>query len=151
MDLYQEMKTVIAALEADGIPYALCGGLAMAVHRFPRATMDIDLMIEETALERAKQIAQRLGFAIDAGLMVFAKGAVKIHRLTKIDPEFADALPLDLLLVTPELRAIWNSRDTVAWEGGTLSVVSRVGLIKLKKLRHSGQDQDDIKHLEDNA
>lgn len=150
MDLYEEMKKVITALEAAGIPYALCGGLAMAVHRFPRATMDIDLMIEKTTLEQVKQIMQKLGYSVDAGLMMFAKGAVKIYRLTKIDPEFEDALPLDLLLVTPKLRAIWDTRDTVVWEGGPLRVVSRAGLIKLKKLRHSGQDQDDIKRLKEN-
>lgn len=46
MDLYEEMKKVIVALETAGVPYALCGGLAMALHRFPRATMDIGLMAD---------------------------------------------------------------------------------------------------------
>lgn len=35
------------------------------------------------------------------------------------------------------------------WEGGTLSVVSRAGLIALKSLRSSPQDMADIVALED--
>ena len=43
LDLLEELKNVLARLEQDGVPYALCGGLAMAVHGYPRATVDIDL------------------------------------------------------------------------------------------------------------
>jgi hypothetical protein len=35
------------------------------------------------------------------------------------------------------------------WENGTFSVVSRDGLIALKRFRSSGQDLDDIKALEE--
>ena len=59
-----------------------------------------------------------------------------------------EALPLDLLLLTPAIKDVWQSRESVNWEGGLLRVVSRDGLIKLKILRNSGQDRDDIKHLE---
>lgn len=43
----------------------------------------------------------------------------------------------------------WQSRQALAWEGGTVRVVSRQGLIALKSLRASGQDLDDIALLED--
>jgi hypothetical protein len=57
-------------------------------------------------------------------------------------------LTLDVLLVTPALREVWESRVQADVEGGTLSVVSREGLIALKKFRGSGTDLDDIKKLE---
>ena len=44
-DLYEEFKSIISALEQRGIDYAVCGGLAMAVHGLARATVDIDLLI----------------------------------------------------------------------------------------------------------
>ena len=47
MDLLQELKTLISKLKEEKIDFALCGGLAMAVYAFPRATMDIDIMIKE--------------------------------------------------------------------------------------------------------
>lgn len=39
-DLERELELVIDAFTAKGVAYALCGGLALAVHGFPRATKD---------------------------------------------------------------------------------------------------------------
>jgi len=52
-----------------------------------------------------------------------------------------------MLLVTPEIRQVWESRQRVSWEKGELPVISPKDSIQLKSLRQSGQDQDDIKHL----
>jgi hypothetical protein len=79
--------------------------------------------------------------------MNFADGKVRIHRMTKIDEATGDALPLDFLLVTDELKDVWESSAEVEWDRGRLSVVSPEGLIKLKSLRMSGQDRDDIARL----
>ncbi len=148
MNLLDRMRQLVMALDDAGIPYALCGGLAMAVHSFPRATMDVDLLIEESSLEAAKAIAGELGYTLDVGLMQLAGGKVKLYRLTMLETGTDEVLPLDLLLVTPKLRDVWEGRDTVLWEGRPLHVVSRAGLIEMKRLRGSGQDQDDIKRLE---
>ena len=43
IDLYIELKALLQALETGGVPYALCGGLALMVYQRPRATVDIDL------------------------------------------------------------------------------------------------------------
>jgi hypothetical protein len=56
-------------------------------------------------------------------------------------------LSLDLLLVTPAIQAAWDSRQTMEWDFGKITVVSRDGLIALKSLRGNGLDQDDIKRL----
>ena len=148
LDIYDEFRRLIAALAKHKLDYALCGGMAMAVYQRPRATIDIDILIPEEALERVVTIAKELGYNIRGKDLSFANGAVEIRRLSKIDPEAGDLLSLDLLLVTPALRAIWETRTYSEWEGGRLSVVSRAGLIALKQLRKSGLDLDDIKALE---
>ncbi len=79
--------------------------------------------------------------------MEFRDGAVKIHRLIKIDKDSGEHLGLDLLIVTPETKKAWDDRLTVEWEGDPLKVVSPQGLILLKSFRSSGQDQDDIEYL----
>jgi hypothetical protein len=38
LDLEAELDAVIGALSHAGIEYAVCGGLAMAIHGKPRAT-----------------------------------------------------------------------------------------------------------------
>ena len=151
LDLFDELAALIAALEAEPVDYALCGGLAMAVHAVPRATIDIDLMIQATDLPIVMRIANRLGYTFEAAPMRFRGGQVEIRRISKIDPVSNDTLTLDLLLVTPVTESAWNSRQAIEWEGGTIRVVSRSGLIELKSLRGSGQDLDDIALLREDG
>jgi hypothetical protein len=148
LDIYEELRRLVELLEAERIDYALCGGLAMAVHGQPRATIDIDLLILSESSERLIAAAATLDYLIRGMDMSFAKGVIEIRRVSKIDPESGDLLSLDLLLVTPPILPVWESRIEASWEGGQLKVVSPDGLIALKRLRGSGQDLDDIQKLE---
>jgi len=105
------------------------------------------MMIEALSLERTKQAVGALGFTMSAKPMEFHGGKVHMHRVSKIEADTEETLVLDLLIVTPDIRQAWESRMKVEWEGGSLSVVSPEGLILLKSLRRSGQDQDDIQYL----
>jgi hypothetical protein len=148
MELFEEFKQFVSAFKEENIEYALCGGLAMAVYAFPRATLDIDILIEPEILEKAKKVAKGLGFSLDTGLMEFSDGAIQIYRLTKIEPGDDEPLMLDMLLLTPEIMKVWETKRILTWAEGELPIVSPEGLIKLKSFRNSGQDQDDIKNLE---
>ena len=148
-DLYEEFRKLISALDHRQIDYALCGGLAMAVYDHPRATIDIDLLILSEALDSVTTIAKELGYTIRGLEMSFSNGAIEIRRVSKIHPTTGHVLSLDLLLVTPDVRSIWDSRTRADWEDGELSVVSRAGLIVLKRFRGSGRDLDDIAALEE--
>jgi hypothetical protein len=147
LDLYDELKSLIAIFDRNRVAYALCGGLAMAVHGIPRATIDIDMLIANEALSSAQSAARQLGYTLIAAPMSFADGKAQIHRISKIDPDSRDVLMLNLLLVTDPLLEIWEAREQVEWENGNLWVVSRAGLIALKQLRRSGQDLIDIARL----
>ncbi len=147
LDITDELRALAAKLDEQNIEYALCGGMAMAVHSRPRFTIDIDLLIQEESLTGAMTVAESLGYNIRGKDLSFANGAVEIRRLSKIDADAGDLLTVDFLLVTPQIREAWDSRVESEWEGGKLSVVSPAGLIALKQLRNSGQDLDDIKAL----
>jgi hypothetical protein len=147
-DLFNEFRSLVAALDRNQIDYALCGGLAMAIHGRARATVDIDLLLLSDSLDAAKNIASELGYNIRGLDMSFAKGAIEIRRLSKIDGESGQVLSLDFLLVTPQIQGVWDRRVKAEWQEGTISVVSREGLITLKSLRNSVQDQADIAVLE---
>jgi hypothetical protein len=149
LDLIDEFRALVEALEAAGVEFAVCGGLAVAIHARPRATIDVDLLLPRDQLERARQIAREQGYRIEAGPMIVRPGAVEMHRLSKPDPETGDLLSVDLLLVTDPLRRVWEERVRVDWEHGSLPVVSRAGLVTMKRLRGSGQDLDDIRELEE--
>ena len=149
LDIDDEFRNLVAAMEKHQIDYALCGGMAMAVYQQPRMTIDIDVLIQPDSFEGVAAIAKQQGYTIRGKDMSFANGAVEIRRVSKMDIDAGDLLSLDLLLVTPELMPMWESRVRAEWEGGAFSVVSREALIALKRLRSSGQDLDDIKALEE--
>jgi hypothetical protein len=146
-DLYYEFRKLIAGLDENQIDYALCGGIAMAIYDRPRATVDIDLLILSESLDGVMAIASAFDYKIRGLEMTFSSGAIEIRRVSKIDSESGQVLSLDLLLVTPEIQQIWDSRVQADWEGGKLSVVSREGLIRLKNMRGSAQDNADISAL----
>jgi hypothetical protein len=147
MDILDELNALTQKFKEEKIEYALCGGLAMAIYALPRATLDIDILIEPGLLDTTRCIAHELGYNLEAAPMEFHDGKIQIHRLTKIENGSGEAMVLDILIVTPEIRETWNNRMTFEWEHGMISVVSPEGLILLKSFRRSGQDQDDINYL----
>lgn len=150
-DIAEELRFLVAKLNEHDIEYALCGGMAMAVHQEPRMTVAIDMLIQKKSLADVMTVAHELGYTIRGLDMTFANGAVEIRRISKIDPDAGDVLSLDFLLVTAEVRTVWESRIESEWEGGRLSVVSREGLIALKKLSGRPQDLVDIDALMEDA
>ena len=147
MDIYDELHNLLEALRRHRVAYGLCGGLAMAVYGIVRATEDIDLLVEESGLRKVRAVAEGLGFRFGPKPLVLKRGRIKIYRMLKLAGE--DFLKLDLLLVTPSTQLAWDSRRTMRTEFGRLQVVSPAGLIHLKRLRRSGQDQDDIRRLKE--
>lgn len=147
MNIEHELHKLIDLLRSEKIPYALCGGFALAVYGITRATEDIDLLIEEEAVEKLRRVLATLGYRFDARPLSFRNGDVRIFRLYKTDAD--DLLVLDLLVVTPATQFAWDSRREVETEWGKVHVVSPSGLIHLKSLRGSGQDQDDIRKLKE--
>jgi len=147
MDIFVELRDLLAKFNAENIPYALCGGFALAVYGIARATDDIDVLIEETSLPKIRAVAGDLGFRLNREPLLLKGGALQIHRLHKTEGE--DFLVLDLLIVSDLTRPAWDTRRAVQTDFGPVHVVSPGGLIHLKSLRGSGQDQDDIRRLKE--
>lgn len=149
MTLTEELFRLIGAFEQDSIDYAVCGGLAMALHGYARTTQDIDVLMLAKDVDRAKAVARKAGFEIDAGRMDFGGGQTSIYRLTKIDPEYEDALPLDIVMVTKNNRNVWDNRIPIETTLGPVWSITKDGLIQMKKLSGRKQDLADIERLEE--
>jgi len=145
--LLEELDALISALNENEIEYAVCGGLALAIHGFARATLDIDILIQPESLEKAYKIGAEKGFDIRGLDISLKERAVEIRRVSKIDAN-GEVLSLDLLLVTPQVQDVWQTREKIDFLGNQLSVVSREGLIKMKRLAGRPQDLADIERLE---
>ena len=149
-NLFEEFRAVVRALTDARLPYAVCGGIAMSIHAHPRATVDIDLLAPPEALVKIVETLAPLGFIRrERAPTRLAQGAVVMHRLTKIVPDDPEVLVLDVIEVQPGATALaWRTRTSAEWEGYHVTVVSRDGLIGLKRLRGSPQDIADIALLE---
>jgi len=145
-NLLDELTVIISDLEASGIEHAVCGGLALTIHGFPRATFDIDILIQPESLEEAYKIAAAKGYDIRGLDMSFKERAVEIRRVSKIDDE-GEVLSLDFLLVTPQVEDVWETKEKFNWQGKILWIVSQEGLIKMKTLAGRAKDLIDIGRL----
>ncbi|HEX8897694.1 MAG TPA: hypothetical protein VF751_03270 [Chthoniobacterales bacterium] len=146
--LFEEFMALIAEFDRLRIPYAVCGGWAMAIHGALRATIDIDLMVQSDDLEMAWETAKSLGYNVEGLPLDLKDGAIQIRRISKIDPDRKQLITVDFLLVTDGTREVWAGRKTMPWKHGTISAVSREGLIKLKELSGRPQDLLDIQTLQ---
>jgi len=149
-NLFEEFRTVVGALGAARVPYAICGGIAMSIHAHPRATIDIDLLAPADAVVKIVDVLLPHGFVRRERTPTrLAEGEVVMHRLTKIVPADPDVLVLDVIEVRPgATEGAWQTRTSTEWEGHPVTVVSRAGLVGLKRLRGSPQDIADITLLE---
>ena len=148
MNLKEELIRVISALKQSRIEYALCGGMAVIIHGYPRATRDIDILIRENDLETVRDTLRDIGYTIDAGIIPFDAGRpteTRVFRTSKV--EAGDLLTLDLMLTTPILEEVWDSQEKYLVEGEAISVVSRKGLAKMKRLAGRPQDIADLDAL----
>jgi hypothetical protein len=143
MDLYEELVRLVDALSQARIDYALCGGMALAVHGYPRFTKDIDLLIRPEDLQRVLGIGEQCGYLDPAGRIPLEHS--EVYRTAKVHG--TDVLTLDLLLVNPVLEDVWRGRQEVRWKERVLQVVSAAGLGRMKRLAGRDQDLVDLKRM----
>lgn len=82
----------------------------MAIHGYPRATLDIKLLTPETYVEEAIEVGIGCGFDIVGDDLSFKDGKVEIRRISKID-SVGEILSLDFVIVTPILTNVWEERE----------------------------------------
>lgn len=149
LDVADELKGVVGTLTRAKIPFAVCGAFAVAIHGHPRATRDIDLLIEEDRVEDAFSALRTLGFTLRAGPIPFGSRTPserRLYRATKVVG--TEHVTVDLLVVTPVLRQAWERRQTFALDWGAVPVVSRDDLMEMKRLAGRNQDLADLERLE---
>ena len=149
MTIQEEWAALIAvveALDALGVPYALGGSLASAVHGVVRATMDADL-VADLRPEHAAPLARALAgsFYADEQAILEALRArrsfnvIHLHTLFKVDLFVAGPRPFDRAQLA---RSLLHPLDEASqWQIRILSAEDTV-LAKLEWYRHGGEVSD---------
>ncbi len=118
--LGKQITETIAILHSIGAPYALIGGLALALHKVIRATQDVDLLVDATD-----------GDKIDAALK--EHGYRCVHRSADAANYLRDDERIDLLYASrPIARELLTAAAVLPTAFGDLRVVGAEGLIGFK-------------------
>lgn len=148
MNIFFEFHTIAKRLHERNVRYALIGGVAMAFHARPRFTKDIDLLIEQSALESVDASLMAERFRKSAPPWTFKNTALTLHRYLKVEDD--DEMMVDVLVAgSPEHQQMIGRADIAESETlGKVWVVRKEDMIQLKRVRNSKLDQADIEELE---
>lgn len=148
------LERVCAALEGAGVPYAVVGGHAVALHGAVRGTVDVDIALawSEEALTKAEAALKSLGLVSQLPL---AAADVFQHRDRYIaernllawhfhNPD-APLEQVDVLIAYDLAGKEIQRRRTSA---GTVAVLSTADLIAMKRASGRRQDLEDAEALE---
>jgi hypothetical protein len=146
--LNPDFRDMLSAFLDQGVEFLVVGGYAMAAHRLPRATKDLDLWVNPTA-----DNAQRVLQALDAF------GAPR-HGLTEADLTVEGTIyqvgvppnRVDVITTVDGVRFAdaWDAREAVDVDGLRIPIIGRRHLIANKRAVGRAQDLVDADLLESN-
>jgi len=121
------------------------GGIASILHGVPRATFDLDILIEATS-DNSQRLLDAL---LDAGLATAALTNAEDILANEITI-FRDSVRLDVQTSTPgiDFRNAWQHRKTVSYHGQDFFILSKGDLIASKRAAGRDVDLEDVRLLE---
>ncbi len=148
MTLVRILRLLVESMEELGIGYMLTGSLASSFHGDPRATQDIDLVIdgERRALDALGARLRESGFYADAEAIKHASEVRGVFNA--IDPSSGWKVDFILLKDRPFSRSEFDGRVSVEVAGLSLSLVRPDDMVVAKlewaKLGESDRQLRDV-------
>lgn len=145
---FPDFEEFFASLNAHRVRYLVVGGYAVGFHARPRATKDIDILVDRSPANARRALAAIRAFlgAVPRGvtamkltnprtLFVLGVPPIRIDILTSIDgvPSFADA---------------WKRRVTGSYGASQAEYLGLADLVASKKAADRLQDRADVEVLE---
>ena len=149
MNAFSEFRKLAERLNAERVPYALVGGVALAFYTTPRFTRDIDILIAPGELPKVSDILKREGYFESSAPWTFMSTQLTLHRFLKVQD--GEDMIVDVLEGGSARHAqiVDNALAARSEEGQAVRVAGKEDLIWMKQSRNSKQDQADIERLRD--
>ena len=143
--MLHRLTDVFRSLQNHEVRYVVIGGIAAVLYGVPRATFDLDILIDATP-ENAQRLLDAL---LEAGLGSAALTNVQ-HLLDNEITIFKDRVRIDVQTSTPGLtfQDAWSRRVTMTYQTQDFYVVSKADLIAAKKAAGHAVDLEDVRLLE---
>ena len=143
--MLDRLEDVFGSLRSHEVRYLVIGGIAAVLHGVPRATFDLDLLIE-TNPTNARRLLDAL---LHAGLGTAALTTPEDLLANEITV-FNDKVRVDVLTSAPGIsfERAWSGRRVMTYREREFFVVSREDLIASKRAIGRDVDLDDVRALE---
>jgi len=144
--VYESMRRLAKRLDAEGIAYAVIGGMAVTAHGHPRLTLDVDILLTPAGLNKFRE--QLVGRGYIAAFPGAAKTFVDAESKVKIEIITAGEFPGDGLpkpVVFPDPAGTSIERDAVRFI--TLEKLIELKLASGLSAPHRIRDIADVQDL----
>ena len=143
--MLNRLKNVFKFFQQHEVRYVVIGGIAAVLYGVPRATFDLDILIEATP-ENTQRLLDAL---IDAGM-----GTATLTNVDDILANditiFKDRVRIDVQISTPGLQfeTAWERKQNMKYQEQVFYVVSLDDLIMSKRAAGRDVDLEDVRLLE---
>ncbi|RME46561.1 MAG: hypothetical protein D6791_07980 [Chloroflexi bacterium] len=143
--MLNRLQAVFASLEKHDVRYVVIGGIAAVLHGVPRATFDLDILIDATPENAQRLLDAFLEARLGTAALITAE-----ELLTYEITVFNDWVRIDVQTSTPGLtfEKAWRDRVNMEYQGQTFYVVSREDLVASKRAAGREVDLEDVRLLE---
>lgn len=143
--MLNRLQDVFRSFQSHDVRYVIIGGIAAVLYGVPRATFDLDILIDPTP-ENAERLLKALS---DAKLGTASLTSVKDLLANEITV-FSDRVRIDVQTSTPGLKFgdAWKNRETMEYHGQQFYIASRQDLIASKRAAGRDVDLEDVRLLE---
>ncbi len=143
--MLNRLKDVFESFQRHEVKYVVIGGIAAVLYGVPRATFDLDILIEATQ----DNVRYLLDALLDAGMDTASLTSVD-EILSNELSIFKDRVRIDLQTSTPGLlfHDAWERRKTMEYQGQSFYVASLEDLISSKRAAGRDVDLEDVRLLE---
>ena len=143
--MLNRLKDVFASLQRHDVRYVVIGGVASILHGVPRATFDLDVLIQAD-LPNATELLKALEEAgLGTATLISAK-EILANEITI----FRDRVRIDVQTSTPGLdfAIAWQRKNTMTYQGQDFFVACKEDLIASKRGAGRPIDLEDVRLLE---
>lgn len=138
------MQDVFRSFQNHKVRYVIIGSIAAVLHGVPRATFDLDILIEAT-LENAQRLLDALNEAEISTTGLTNAQNILSHEISV----FQDRVRIDVQTKTPGLtfEQAWGNHKTMYFNEQAFYIVSREDLISSKSASGRDIDLEDVRIL----
>lgn len=144
----RDYEEFIAALNAHGVRYLIIGAHAVALHARPRATRDLDILIDPTPANGRKLLAAMRGFFGGADLGYSVEDVTDPQWIVQLG---VAPIRIDLISEIPgvaSFEAAWKNRVDGRFGPVPAHYIALNELISAKEASRRPQDKADLRVLE---